>query len=221
MKNMLVRTSVVTVLVAFSVSGFASGDELQCSVRTLRGTYVFSATGFTINSVSGAAQPKAIIEIIEFNADGTLTVPAATRSQNGMIVRSVPSVGTYTVEENCSGTIAFDGPAFDMFLSPSGSQLWMIQTGPGSNVFQGSATRTSREPVGGDFLDPLPAVTALVRAPGSTTAIESAPTHAVSDGPASKRDCTRCRRAGVRRPDFRTPGDIGTGEAQEPRGRHA
>jgi hypothetical protein len=112
-----------------------------CGVRTLRGTYIFAATGFNI--VAGAALPKAIVEVIDFNGDGTLSVPAATLSANGVIVRTVNGVGTYTVEDDCSGTILFAGPAFDIFVSPDAEEIWMIQTNPNS-VFEGRATRTSR-----------------------------------------------------------------------------
>ena len=90
------------------------------------------------------AQPKAIVEAIVFNGDGTLSVPAATRSVNGAIARSLPSVGTYTVAEDCTGTIAFDGPSFDIFLSPHGDSMALIQTNP-NTVFQGSATRQARD----------------------------------------------------------------------------
>jgi len=117
-----------------------SHDE-GCGVKTLRGTYVFAATGFNI--VAGVALPKAIVEVIEFNGDGTLSVPAATLSANGMIVRSVDGVGTYTVADDCSGTILFAGPVFDIFVAPDAEQIWMIQTNP-NTVFQGTATRTSR-----------------------------------------------------------------------------
>jgi hypothetical protein len=117
-----------------------SHDE-GCGVRTLRGTYVFAASGFNI--VAGAALPKAIVEVIEFNGDGTLSVPTATLSANGVIVRSVNGVGTYTVEDDCSGTILFTGPAFDIFISPDAETIWMIQTNP-TSVFQGTATRTLR-----------------------------------------------------------------------------
>ena len=143
MKDLLMRTAVF-VFLAIGVCGaaFAADDASRCSVQTLRGRYVFSASGFMINA--GVAQPKAIVEVIDFNGDGTLAVPAATRSVNGTITRSQPSVGTYTVTEDCAGTITFDGPAFDIFLSPRGNRLWLIQTNPNS-VFQGSATRTSRD----------------------------------------------------------------------------
>ena len=112
-----------------------------CTERTLRGSYVFSASGFNI--VGGVQQPKAIVEVIAFNGDGTLDVPAATVSLNGAIIRSGPSVGTYTVENDCSGTITFNGPTYDIFLSPDGNDISMIQTNT-NTVFQGLATRTSR-----------------------------------------------------------------------------
>jgi hypothetical protein len=116
-------------------------DEV-CGVSTLRGTYVFAATGFNI--VAGAALPKAIVEVIEFNGDGTLSVPAATVSVNGVIIRSLPSIGTYAVADDCSGTVLFNGPAFDIVVSQDADVIWMIQTNPNS-VLQGTATRTSRD----------------------------------------------------------------------------
>lgn len=138
--------TVVAAALAIGVSGiaFADGDGNRCGLETLHGRYVFSASGFAVNAVTGAVQPKAIVEVIDFNGDGTLAVPAATRSVNGVIARSLPSVGSYTVTEDCAGAISFDGPAFDIFIAPRGNQLWLIQTNP-NNVFQGSATRTSQE----------------------------------------------------------------------------
>ena len=100
---------------------------------------MFSATGFNI--VGGVPQPKAIVEVIVFHGDGTLEVPAATVSLNGVIIRSLPSFGTYTVEDTCVGTITLNGPTFDMFLSPDGDDISMIQTNP-NTVFQGLATRS-------------------------------------------------------------------------------
>lgn len=123
-------------------SGFATAQQRRaCTARALRGSYVFSATGFNI--VGGVQQPKAIVEVITFHGDGTLDVPAATVSLNGVIIRSLPSVGTYTVEDDCTGTITLNGPTFDIFLSRDGDDISMIQTNP-NTVFQGLATRTSR-----------------------------------------------------------------------------
>jgi hypothetical protein len=105
---------------------------------------VFSASGFTIDPVSGVARPKAIVEVIDFNGDGTLTVQTGTRSVNGVITRFQPVAFTYTLGETCTGTITFDGPTFDIFVAPHGNQLWLIQTNP-NNVFEGSATRASHD----------------------------------------------------------------------------
>jgi len=149
MKYLMMRTAVLVFLaVGGCGAAFAADDEGRCSLQTLHGRYVFSATGFVINA--GVAQPKAIVEVIDFNGDGTLAVPAATRSVNGTITRSLPSVGSYTITDDCVGTIAFDGPVFDIFISPRGDRLWLIQTNSNS-VFEGSATRTSR-----DLLDRAP-----------------------------------------------------------------
>jgi len=142
MKTLTWRVFVCVVMV-LSACGFAQADGNECKFRTLRGTYVFTASGFNI--VAGVAQPKAIVEVIDFNGDGTLSVPAATRSVNGMIARTLPGgVGTYTVENDCTGTIVFDGPTFDIFISPDGEAIWLIQTNP-NTVFQGRATRRPRE----------------------------------------------------------------------------
>jgi hypothetical protein len=111
-----------------------------CGVYTLRGSYLFATHGWNI--VGGVAQPKAIVEGIDFNGDGTLVSPFATLSINGTILHSSGSLGTYTVNTDCSGTVSFTGgPSFDIFVEQNGKQLWMIQTAPGSPVFEGTATR--------------------------------------------------------------------------------
>ena len=66
-----------------------------CGVYTLRGSYLFATHGWNI--VGGVAQPKAIVEGIDFNGDGTLVSPFATVSINGTILHSSGSLGTYTV----------------------------------------------------------------------------------------------------------------------------
>jgi hypothetical protein len=112
----------------------------SCGVHTLRGSYLFTAHGYNI--VGGVAQPKAIVEGIDFNGDGTLVSPFATVSINGTIIHSSGSPGTYTVNTDCTGTVSFTGgPSFDIFVDKGAKDLWMIQTGPGSPVFEGAATR--------------------------------------------------------------------------------
>jgi hypothetical protein len=116
-----------------------------CGVQTLHGLYLFATHGWNI--VNGVAQPKAIVEGIHFNGDGTLSSPFATVSINGFIIHSSAAAGSYTVDPDCTGTLTFTGgPSFDIFVDPrGGKQLWMIQTGgPGPAVFEGTATRVSQ-----------------------------------------------------------------------------
>ena len=144
MKKLMKQVS-AGLVVSLSVSAMAFADDgrgPQCREQKLIGLYVFSATGYTF--VSSVAQPKAIVELIRFNGDGTLTVPGATRSINGVIGVSPPGgTGTYMLDADCRGSLAFSsGNTFDIFASPSGEDLWMIQTNP-NNVFQGNVTKVS------------------------------------------------------------------------------
>ena len=65
----LTRQSLVAAAIVLGVSSIALADN-DCTLKTLRGSYFFAANGYTI--VAGAAQPKAIVEVIDFKGDGTL-----------------------------------------------------------------------------------------------------------------------------------------------------
>jgi len=112
----------LTMVVGVSGVALADHDGQRCTVGTLDGLYVFAATGYIIPP-SGPAQPKAIVEFIHFNGDGTVDVPGATRSVNGVIGRTPPGgTGTYTVadlvpaDRGCAGSLTFtDGRSFDLF----------------------------------------------------------------------------------------------------------
>jgi hypothetical protein len=139
---------IAIVAMMFGPSGNAQAQTpaQTCSVHTLHGLYLFATHGWNI--VNGVAQPKAIVEGIDFNEDGTLVSPFATVSINGNIVRSSGTVGVYSVNADCTGTLTFTpGPTFDIFVDHrGGKQLWMIQTGPvvaPPAVFEGTAVRVS------------------------------------------------------------------------------
>src|SRR3982074_1010730 len=67
----LTRQGLVAAAIALGMSGVALAAN-DCTLKSLRGTYVFTANGYNI--VAGVPQPKAIVEVISFNGDGTLTV---------------------------------------------------------------------------------------------------------------------------------------------------
>ena len=135
-----IMSSLVATVMAFGISETTLAQG--CEAKALKGSYLFTAHGWNI--VGGVAVPKAIVEGIDFNGDGTLVSPFATVSINGTIIRSAGAIGSYTVEADGRGTVTFTGGAsFDIFVEPGGKQLWMIQTGPaaGPAVFEGTATR--------------------------------------------------------------------------------
>jgi hypothetical protein len=120
----------------------------------LTGHYVFTASGFTRvpGSVPGTPWvPKAILEILHFNGDGTLTTPAVTVANpfgdSGDVLQP-PSGGapsSYRINEDCTGTVLFfdaSNVTFKIYIDPPrGDTIWMIQTNPENNVFQGTAQR--------------------------------------------------------------------------------
>ncbi|MGI8431362.1 MAG: hypothetical protein ACR2MW_03615 [Chthoniobacterales bacterium] len=143
--------SLLAAAAAFGMSGTAlAGDDSQdstaqvCSNQTLHNSYVFAAQGFNI--VNGAAQPKAILEGMNFNGDGTLSIPFVTVSINGSVNHFPPGTGVYTVQANCQGTITVNnGPSFDIFVRPSAKTFWLIQT-DSNTVLQGTAIKVPGAP---------------------------------------------------------------------------
>jgi hypothetical protein len=147
MKKRITGQVILAAAMAFiGVTGIAQAndEDKKCSVATLRGWYVFAATGYNI--VGGVAQPKAIVESIDFEGNGTLTVAAATASLNGGIMHPpAGGTGTYTVAADCTGTLTFfpSGLTFDLFLAPRSEDFFMIQTTP-NTVLQGTVVKVSR-----------------------------------------------------------------------------
>jgi hypothetical protein len=121
-----------------AISGTARAD---CGLQTLHGSYVFNPHGFNI--VNGAAQPIAVFEGIDFNGNGTLTVPFATVSVNGLILHFPPGgTGTYTLDQSCEGTLTFNdsGVHYDISVRGSARQIEMIETDANS-VLNGTAEK--------------------------------------------------------------------------------
>jgi hypothetical protein len=145
MKKYIAKSTVAAIVLTMSAVAQAKDDTNVCSNATLKGSYVFAASGFNI--VSGVAQPKAIVEPIIFDGKGTLTggPGPTTISINGVILHSPPggSPGSYQLAKDCTGVLAFPtGPTFDIFAGPEGSTIQMIQTNP-NTVFRGVAERLS------------------------------------------------------------------------------
>lgn len=115
-------------------------DGGECSAKTLRGVYMFRASGHII--VNGVALPKAIIETLVFDGLGNVSTPEISLSVNGSIVQPPQGFpGIYTVDADCTGTLTFgDGVMFDLQIGPGGKAVNMLQTNPG-HVMQGAAEK--------------------------------------------------------------------------------
>jgi hypothetical protein len=150
-RRMLLAVALLAAAMGLGLSDVALAND-KCLVNTLRGLYVFSATGFTIPAAPASAQPLAVVEFLRFNGDGTLDVPGATLSLNGVITQIPGGVvtGSYTLaplvpaDRGCVGTLTILPFAlhFDLFIPLSGQEIRIIQT-DANNVLQGTATKLS------------------------------------------------------------------------------
>jgi hypothetical protein len=127
-----------------SATARPAADTQVCSVGTLKGSYLWTFDGY--QNFGGNPVPKAIMQGIRFNGNGTFTVPFGTVNIGGFIVIDVSgSGGTYTVAADCTGSISVtDGPTFNMYIGPGAQQLSIINTGggPGDGTGLGVGTAT-------------------------------------------------------------------------------
>ena len=150
----LIAKSVAFVPLLLCFSGPAAADSTnRCGADLLKGQYVFTASGFTraANSVPGTPWvPKAILEILQFNGDGSLTTPGVTVANpfgdlGGILHPPTGAPGAYIVNDDCTGLVHFfdaSGVMFNIYVEPPrGDTILMIQTNPANNVFQGTAKR--------------------------------------------------------------------------------
>src|SRR4030095_618430 len=112
MKRMLVAT----LALVLCLPGLAAADSTKkCKDHILKGQYVFTASGFTRAParVPGTPWvPKAILEVLHFNGDGTLSTPALTIANPfgdlGNILQPPSGAdGSYFIDDARSGTPQF------------------------------------------------------------------------------------------------------------------
>ena len=119
-------------------------DAQVCGVGMLRGTYVWTFDGYT--RLGGNLLPKAVMQGLQFNGDGTTYNTFGTVNIGGtIIIDATGGVGIYTVAADCTGTLSItNGPSFNMYIGPGAKQLWTTQTnvGPGDGTGLGVGTAT-------------------------------------------------------------------------------
>jgi hypothetical protein len=128
----IVVLGIVVVAVAFTPTrAAASGENTQCSVRTLHGKYAARLWGW---QGSGAARvPVTAAGEIVLDGSGSLT-GAATFNVDGAIVPQTIS-GTYTVDgDTCSGEAVTTIGSFHFGIGRQGQETRFSSTTPGTTI---------------------------------------------------------------------------------------
>ncbi len=106
----------------------------QCSNATLTGSYGFKQQGFGLRNSKpaklGNMIPFATVGVVTFDGAGnaSFTLTQVFNSEGGGFLEAIP--GTYTVNSDCTGTIAIEdfGLHFYMVTVGGGAELFAIQT---------------------------------------------------------------------------------------------
>jgi hypothetical protein len=110
----------------------------------LRGSYIWTFDGYT--NIGGNLVPKAVMQGLRFNGDGTTFNTFGTVNVGGTIIfDATGAVGTYTVAADCTGTLSIStGPNFNIFVGPGAQQVWTTEIAGGDvtgGLAVGTATR--------------------------------------------------------------------------------
>jgi hypothetical protein len=126
-----------------SATAQAAADGQVCSVGMLRGSYIWTFDGYT--RIGGNLLPKAVMQGLQFNGDGTTFNPFGTVNIGGLIIiDATGGIGIYTVNPDCTGTLSItDGPSFNIYVGPGGRQVWTTQTNVGPGDFTGLGVGTA------------------------------------------------------------------------------
>ncbi len=126
-------------------SALAASDEQElqesdghrvCTLATLKGRYLFAASGVLLPPAFGVAVPTQAADagFHIFNGDGTGTDTVTLRVGGKVVLENAVSPIFYTVNPDCTGTITVvNGPSFDFFIAPNGSEFAEIATAPSGN----------------------------------------------------------------------------------------
>jgi hypothetical protein len=127
--------------------GYAGDNDsaTPCSLKTLKGRYLFAAAGTALPPAFGVKEVSVdnAAGFHIFNGDGT-GHDYVTFTING-IDQHVPSPNdlTYALNSDCTGTytVLNGGPSFDIFVSPNGDEITSIATAPEGNAASATPSR--------------------------------------------------------------------------------
>jgi len=126
----------------------ASATPRVCTLATLQGRYLFAESGVLLPPAFGVAVPTQAADVgfHIFNGDGTGTDIVTVRIGSTVVLENLVSPLVYTVNPDCTGTITVsNGPSFDIFVAPDGTQFGSIATAPAGNYPASIVSRVSKK----------------------------------------------------------------------------
>jgi hypothetical protein len=141
---------VVTVGLLTVEPGYAEEKEHEptCTLKTLKGRYLFALHGTLLPPAFGITEPTpsdaAGFHI--FHGDGTGTDIVTFRLGGVTVLENEVAPLTYTVNADCTGSFTVtNGPSFGIFIAPNGESFAEISTAPPGNEVSDIARRVSRK----------------------------------------------------------------------------
>jgi hypothetical protein len=104
----------------------------KCSNSTLTGRYSFSGRGFAYSPPTNSYVPFAVGGLLTFDGSGNLS-DQATANNNGTVISEV-NPGSYTINEDCTGTLTVMVPfppyqlTHALFIADKGNEFYLVTT---------------------------------------------------------------------------------------------
>ena len=99
--------------------GYAEGKEQTCTVKTLKGRYLFALNSTLLPPAFGVTEPtpSSAADFHAFNGDGTGTDIVTFRLGGATVLENSVAPISYTVNSDCTGsyTVLSGGPSFGLF----------------------------------------------------------------------------------------------------------
>ena len=141
MKNKLISIACASLLSLAYVQTSSADDHSKnhqgkqnlrkvCSLRTLKGRYLFSASG---KDAAGTDFSFAGSE--RFDGNGNITTKQSVNQSVNGSSGFILITGTYTLNSDCTGSSSYsDNTHYNLFVSPDGSIFNYIQTDTGAII---------------------------------------------------------------------------------------
>jgi hypothetical protein len=109
----------------------------RCSELTVRGTYSYTAQGTILPGSPLPVPPGPFASIGQVTLDGAghITEHLTNDNFNGVLLPTTNYTGTYTVDDNCSGTAILTGRApYKFTIVDGGKEIYFMLDAPGTVV---------------------------------------------------------------------------------------